>query len=91
MFLKVEISLQAQESHPGTVGGPNPGPGHPEKWSQNRTLTILLGHGYHQGVSTRVQKEGCSSLLVTSHSIYPKGEKVLSGGEHGQDVGEGCG
>ena len=83
MFLHVEKSLQTQESHPGTVGRPNPGPGHPEKWSQDWALAILLDQGYHHGVGARVQEEGCGGLLVTTHCIQHEGKKVFIGGKHG--------
>ena len=67
--LILEKFLQTQESHPGTVGRPDPGPGHPKKWSQDWALAILLYQGYHHGVGARVQEEGCGSLLVTTHCI----------------------
>ena len=78
MFLKVEKSLQTQESHPGPVGRPNPGPGHPEKWSQNWTLATLLDQSYHNGVGARVQKEGCSSFLVTTDNKVRLEGRALS-------------
>ena len=68
LLLLLEKSLQTQESHSGTVGRPNPGPGHPEKWSQNWTLAILLDQAYHQRVGARVQEEGGSGLSTTIHS-----------------------
>ena len=43
----LEKSLQTQESHPGTVGRPNPGPRHLEEWAQDWTLAMLLDQGYH--------------------------------------------
>ena len=65
----MEKFLQTQESHPGTVGGPYPGPGHPEQWTKDRALTMLLDQGYHEWVGAWVQEKGCGSLLVTIHSI----------------------
>ena len=65
----LEKSLQTQESHPGTVSRPNPGPGHPEQWSQYWTLAMLLDQGYHYGVGAGVQKEGGSSVSITIHCI----------------------
>ena len=66
--------LQAQESHSGTVGRPNPGPRHLEEWAQDWTLAMLLDQGYHYGVGARVQQEGGSSVSITYHCIQQRGE-----------------
>ena len=58
-------SLQAQESHSGSVSAPHPGTAHPENGVQDRLLTILLHQLDHMWVSAGIKEETCSCFPVT--------------------------
>ena len=77
-WLKLEESLQAQESHSRMMGRPNPGPGHLEERSQDWTLAMLLDQCYHHWVSARVQDEGTHAGTNTPYFCSTSNSDHLS-------------
>ena len=83
-------SLQAQESHSGSVSAPYPGTAHPENGVQDRLLTILLHQLDNMWVSAGVKEETCHCFSVTVQGWYHGVEEVGMGGQHVEYVVE-CG